>query len=208
MDATAFSRLPFGSPAEKTLVSPITAKEKAVALPAEFSAPNGTGRRGYRLRSGIVVRCTGERVNYIRQCAPKRKRFHRDGSRNIRSGRRALRFGIEKIHAGGRSGENQNDNPGNEKIFFHWILFNYDYNHTPDCQAKIQEIFLFQISSRWEILNPSQIPARAPTPLKKIEDSEKTLPPQSTGTYPPAIDPTTSPAMMKVLDIKFFLCGD
>jgi hypothetical protein len=40
--------------------------------------------------------------------------------------------------------------------------------------------------------------------LKKIEDSEKTLPPQSIGTYPPTIDPMKSPVMMKVLDIGFY----
>lgn len=65
-----------------------------------------------------------------------------------------------------------------------------------------------QISSRWETLNPTQIPAIAPSALKKREENEKTLPPQSIGTYPPAIDPTTSPVIMKVLAIEFFLCGN
>jgi hypothetical protein len=53
------------------------------------------------------------------------------------------------------------------------------------------------------ILNPSQIPAKAPIALKITEEKEKTLPPQRSGTYPPAIDPRKSPVMMKVLDIKF-----
>jgi hypothetical protein len=41
------------------------------------------------------------------------------------------------------------------------------------------------------------MPANAPIALKIIEEKEKTLPPQSAGTYPPAIDPTNNPVITK-----------
>jgi hypothetical protein len=46
------------------------------------------------------------------------------------------------------------------------------------------------------ILYPSQIPASPPAPLKRIELIEKTLPPQTAGKYPPAIDPSTIVVMI------------
>jgi hypothetical protein len=64
----------------------------------------------------------------------------------------------------------------------------------------LAELF-FQMSNFNAILYPTQMPANPPAAVRKIEDIEKTLPPQSTGAYPPAREPTIMPNITNVFII-------
>lgn len=63
--------------------------------------------------------------------------------------------------------------------------------------------FLAYKSRLVAILYPAQMPAKPPTAPSNIEDTEKTLPPQSRGTYAPAKDPIIMPVITRVFIVVF-----